>query len=345
MTEIPASVQDLPTPALLVEREVFDANLAAMAAILPGTRLRPHVKATKSTSLARRQAENGHTGFTVATIREAEGMFAAGLGGDLLLANEVLDARRLGALAEAGAGIMVAVDSAETVAAAAAGGVKQVVIDVNIGLPRCGCPPAIAGDLAALARKAGMEVRGVMGYEGHLMMLEDPAARAEQTRDALKGLVEAAEAVGGDIISSGGTGNAAEHAAIGIATEVQAGSYSLMDTYYGKLGMPFAQAATILGTVISAGAFEWAVVDVGLKSHGMDHGDPTLPGYPVWFLSDEHTTVANTATHGVETPLKPGEKVRVHPAHIDPTVAMHADMWLVEGDKVLERWPVDLRNW
>jgi D-serine deaminase-like pyridoxal phosphate-dependent protein len=116
-----------------------------MAEALPGARLRPHVKAHKTTALARRQAEVGHLGFTCATIREVEGMAAAGLGADLMLANEVLDARRLGAVVEAGARVTLAVDSEATVRAAADGGVREVVVDVNVGLPRCGCEPGTPG--------------------------------------------------------------------------------------------------------------------------------------------------------------------------------------------------------
>src|SRR5215468_1349886 len=110
-------VFDLATPAVLVDAAALDHNLAAMTAALPGARLRPHVKAHKCTALARRQAANGHCGFTCATIREMEGMAAAGLGADLLLANEVLDARRLGALVAGGARVTLAVDSPQTVEA------------------------------------------------------------------------------------------------------------------------------------------------------------------------------------------------------------------------------------
>jgi D-serine deaminase-like pyridoxal phosphate-dependent protein len=113
-------ISELTTPALLVERDVLDANLAAMSAALPGPRLRPHVKAHKTTALARRQAAHGHTGFTCATVRECEVMVAAGLGADLLLANEVLAAGRVGALVADGARVTVAVDSAETAAAGSA---------------------------------------------------------------------------------------------------------------------------------------------------------------------------------------------------------------------------------
>src|SRR5713101_284956 len=132
------TIFELQTPALLVEAATLEHNLNTMAAALPGPRLRPHVKAHKCTALARRQADLGHHGFTCATIREVEGMVAAGFGDDLLLANEVADARRLGAL---NARVTVAVDSEATVAAAAAGGVREVVIDVNVGLPRCGYAP------------------------------------------------------------------------------------------------------------------------------------------------------------------------------------------------------------
>ena len=153
----------------MIDSGALDRNIARMAGALPGDRLRPHVKAHKCTGLARRQADAGHHGFTCATIRECEGMAAAGLGTDLLLANEVLDARRLGALVAGGARVTLAVDSPETIEAAVAGGVREVVIDVNVGLPRCGCPPEQAGALAEQARNRGLQVRGVMGYEGHVV--------------------------------------------------------------------------------------------------------------------------------------------------------------------------------
>ncbi len=326
---------DLTTPALLVERDVLDANLATMSTALPGPRLRPHVKAHKTTALARRQAAHGHAGFTCATIRECEAMAAAGLGADLLLANEVLDARRLGTLVADGARVTVAVDSPETIAAAAAGGVREVLVDVNVGLPRCGCPPEKAGDLAAAAREAGLHVRGVMGYEGHLMLVPDPADRARMTSDAMALLVRAAEDVGGEIISAGGTGTYLDNI---WATEIQAGSYALMDTAYGKIGHPFGQALSVLGTVISVSPGH-AVVDVGLKSLGMDHGLPAIEGAQVWFCSDEHTTFAP------DEPRRVGDRLRVLPAHVDPTVALHERMHLVDGDTVLETWEVDMRGW
>lgn len=328
-------IPDLQTPALLVERSLLAQNLDAMARALPGRRLRPHVKAFKTTALARLMADRGHTGFTCATIREVEGMAAAGLGEDLLLANEVLDARRLGAVVESGARVTLAVDSDVTVRAAAAGGVREVVIDVNVGLPRCGCDPDDAGRLADLARGKGLEVRGVMGYEGHVMLVEDPADKLRQTRECMEKLLKASADVGGDLVSAGGTGTYRENT---WATEIQAGSYCLMDTAYTAAGLPFAQALTVLACVISTSPQGWAVADLGLKSLGMDHGNPNVPGGLVWFCSDEHTTFS-----GLDVSI--GDLVRAEPAHIDPTVALHERMHLVDDDEVLETWPVDLRGW
>src|SRR3954466_11461223 len=245
-------IRELQTPSLLVDRTIFDTNLQLMSQAHPGHRLRPHVKAHKTTELARRQAMLGHETFTCATIREVEGMAAAGLGADLLLANEVLDMRRLGLVVESGARVTVAVDSDVTVEAAAAGGVPEVVVDVNVGLPRCGCAPEDAGRLADRARSRGLAVRGVMGYEGHAMAIPDVAERRTVVEECMGKLLAAHEDVGGDIISAGGTGTYAVNT---WAQEIQAGSYALMDTAYSALtDLPFGQALTVLGTVISTTA-------------------------------------------------------------------------------------------
>jgi D-serine deaminase-like pyridoxal phosphate-dependent protein len=132
----------LRTPCLLVDADALEHNLATMAAALPGERCRPHVKAHKCTALARRQTEAGHPGFTCATVREMVGLAAAGLGGDLLLANEVVDVGLLSQLASLEGRVTVAVDSEATLSAAVAARLREVVVDVNVGLPRCGCRPS-----------------------------------------------------------------------------------------------------------------------------------------------------------------------------------------------------------
>jgi D-serine deaminase-like pyridoxal phosphate-dependent protein len=328
-------ISELTTPALVVEVATLEANLRTMADALPGDRLRPHVKAHKCTRLAARQAALGNRAFTCATVREMEGMAAAGLGDDLLLANEVVDAGRLGALSRNGTRVTVAVDSEATIDAAARAGVPEVLIDVNVGLPRCGCVPEEAGRLAERARAAGLVVRGVMGYEGHIVGLEDRSTREEMIEVSMGELARAHQDVGGEVVSGGATGTYDMNRWV---TEIQAGSYALMDTAYAKLGLPFRHALSVLSTVISVSK-NWVVADCGLKALGMDHGNPSVEGAEVWFCSDEHLTMAQAA------PMRVGERIRVLPAHIDPTVAYHEHIHVVDGDDVVERWDVDLRGW
>ena len=344
-------IDDLPTPALIVDGQRLESNLAVMSRALPGARLRPHVKAHKTTALAKRQRAHGHDLFCAATIREIEGMARAGLGEDLLLANEVLDASRLGAVERSGARVTLAVDSEETIEAARRGGVSEVLIDVNVGLPRCGCRPDDAGGLAEKARRLGLGVRGVMGYEGHVVGNADRAGREQGCAESMEQLLRAHSDVGGDLISAGGTGT---YDCNRWATEIQAGSYALMDTAYAQLAMPFEQAFYLLSTVISVSA-KYAVADAGLKSMGMDHGNPELPGGRVLFCSDEHVTFVPGRAEGdvraspIEwespTTIRVGDRIRLIPAHVDPTIAYHERLFVVENEDVVDEWAIDLRGW
>ena len=322
----------------MIDADAFAHNMAEMAKVNPGLRLRPHVKAFKCTELARRLAANGHTAFTCATLGEVEGMIDVGLGSDLLLANETMNVDYLRKVAAMGGRLTVAVDSPETIAVAAEAGVNEVLIDVNVGLPRCGCAPEAAGELADLARASGLTVRGVMGYEGHLVMVEPREDRIAKVAEAMALLQQAADAVGTDFLSGGGTGTYDTNL---VATEIQAGSYTLMDIDYGKLGLPFQQALWLEATIISVNRAQgYVVADSGLKSMGMDHGKPRWPHGSVWFCSDEHVTMAPTDLDQWNV----GDRVRLAPAHIDPTIAKHRQMWFIDGDDVTE-WPVDLRHW
>ncbi len=143
----------------------------------------------------------------------------------------------------------------------------------------------------------------------------------------------------GDVVSAGGTGTYDINA---LATEIQAGSYALMDNAYGELGLPFRRAVCVLATVISTNRGDgYAVADCGLKALGMDHGNPTVDDAAVWFCSDEHLTFS--CDGGLPAV---GDKVRVWPAHVDPTIAYHERMHVVvDDDAVVDVWPVDLRGW
>ena len=332
-------VADLATPALALDRVAFDHNLATMAAARPGPALRPHVKAHKCTAIARAQQGVGHERFCAATPREVLGLAAAGVGADLLLANESVDARRLRALGDLGDLVTVAVDSETTIAAAAEAGIQRVLIDVNVGLPRCGCAPEAAGSLADLARARGLHVRGVMGYEGHVVGIVDATDRAQQCERSMARLLVAHEQVGGDVVSAGGTGTYALNT---WANEIQAGSYALMDTAYGELGLPFRPALRVVATIVSINS-NFVVADAGLKAFGMDHGNPTLEGAEVLFCSDEHVTFRS------ESPAKVGDRVLLRPAHIDPTMAYHDRVHVASGPgleaEIVDEWVVDLRGW
>ncbi len=333
-------VGDLQTPALVIDAKMLDHNLATMARARPGTALRPHVKAHKSTALARAQRRHGHTSFCAATTRELVGMARADLGDDLLLANECVDPQRLRALADLDARITVAVDSEATINAAAAAGIREVMIDVNVGMPRCGCAPDDAGRIADLARDRGLHVRGVMGYEGHAVGIPDTAKRIDLCTTSMELLTHAHGLVGGDVVSGGGTGT---FDVSPIPTEIQAGSYALMDTAYAKLGLPFGAALHVVSTVISV-APKFAVADCGLKALGMDHGNPTVDHGDVWFCSDEHITFG-AAPNAVTV----GDKVLVTPAHVDPTAAYHPCFHIADGPgldaHVIDEWAIDLRGW
>jgi D-threonine aldolase len=189
-----------------------------------------------------------------------------------------------------------------------------------------------------------------MGYEGHVVGRPERTERQALLTPATEALGRAWEAVGGPVCSGGGTGTYDLNT---LATEIQAGSYLLMDTAYDQLGLPFGRALSVLASVISEGISRgrrYRVCDAGLKALGMDHGNPAIDGASVWFCSDEHTTFAPGEPGGPgDDPGAGGDvvggRVRLWPAHVDPTVAYHEDLWVVDGDEVVDRWPVDLRGW
>jgi D-serine deaminase-like pyridoxal phosphate-dependent protein len=355
----PSRLSEISTPALLVDIAALDRNIARMAAFFASglCRLRPHFKAHKTPEIARRQLAAGScVGLTCATVSEAEA--TADLSSDLLIANEIVSAdkcTRVAALARRVA-MTVAVDSVTGVealagTARAAGVTIGVLVDVNVGQDRCGV--SSPNEAVALARRAagtaGLELRGVMGYEGHLQPLRDRAERETRTRDAMATLVGIARQIQTaglpcGIVSSGGTGTYDISGRVDGITEIQAGSYALMDTDYLSVGVPFEPAFSVLGTIVSRPTPERCVADCGHKAMTKDHGHPSvkgLVGATVTALNDEHATMAVPSSCTLEI----GDRVQLVPAHTDPTVNLHDVFYAIDGDRVVDIWPIAARGY
>ena len=353
------SLFDIPTPALIVDVAALDRNIARMAAFFANgpCRLRPHFKAHKTPAIARRQLAAGScVGLTCATVSEAE--VVADFCDDVLIANEIVSpdkCARVAALARNRV-VAVAVDSIAGIealadAARTAGVTIGVLVDVNVGQGRCGVEPGDA--TVALARcvvaTSGLTMRGVMGYEGHLQPLRDRAERETLTRGAMRDLVETAKEIRAvgipcEVVSSGGTGTYDISGRVEGVTEIQAGSYALMDTDYTSVGVPFEQAFFVLGTIVSRPSADRCIADSGHKSMTKDHGLPSVKdvdGARVTALNDEHAVIAIPAS----CTLSIGDRVRLIPSHTDPTVNLHDVFYAVEGERVVDVWPIAARGY
>lgn len=355
----PPTLSDIPTPALIVDVPAMERNIKRLADFFAARpcKLRPHFKAHKTPEIARRQLAAGScTGLTCATVSEAEAV--APFADDILIANEIVDAgkcRRVTALAKR-ATLTIAADSVAglipmSAAATEAGVTIGVLIDLNVGQNRCGVAP---GDEAlALAKRAtrmpGLQLRGLMGYEGHAVGIparNEREAAVKRAMDRLSSTARLFAAVGlpTDIVSGGGTGSYDISSTFKEITEIQAGSYALMDTDYGKLGMPFEHALSVLGTVVSRTTAERCVADCGHKSCTKDHGHPAVKGIvgaTVVALNDEHATIAIPAA----STIKIGDRIQLLPSHIDPTMNLHDVVYAVEGEKVIGVWPISARGY
>jgi len=342
----------LPSPALVVDLAAFEANVAAADELLRGSakRLRPHVKTHRTPALARRQLTAAAVGLTCATVGEAEEMVAAGAG-DVLLANELIQPGKLARLAALArrARVTAAVDSAEGVLAlgeaARAAAEVGVLVDVDVGLGRCGVAgPEEAVELGRLvARTPGLRLAGIMGYEGRLR-----AGRADRARAvslAYERLAETRAAfdragLEAGTVSSAGTSTLAEALTDSTVTEIQAGTYALMETDLDGLGLPFTPACSVIATVISRSG-DRAVLDVGRKSVACDYGPPAplRAGTTLLSIHEEHTTLRCGGA-----PPALGERVALRPGHVRLTFNLHDVVWLACGDGSYERAAVSARG-
>jgi D-serine deaminase-like pyridoxal phosphate-dependent protein len=342
----------LPTPALIVDAAALAHNLGLLATYFAGrpAKLRPHFKSHKCVTLAHRQMAAGAcVGLTCAKLGEAEALVAGGIG-DVLIANQVVGpakAARLAALNRQ-AVVRSAVDCAANVtelgrAAVAAGVIIPVLVEVDIGMGRCGVAPGAA--TVALARQVaatpGLRFAGLQGYEGHLITKPDPAERRALVTAAMQPLLAqrallTAAGLPCPLISGGGTGTYDITGDLPGIDEVQAGSYALMDCFYQRLRPEFRLARTVLATVISASPGK-AVADVGLKGMGNEFGLPEVAGQPqakVRYVAEEHTVI-----DGLEAAV--GERLQLIPSHGCTTNNLHRRMWLVRDGRLAECWPIE----
>lgn len=354
----------IPTPALVVDLEAFERNVARMAqrAATAGLALRPHAKTHKSAAIGRRQIEAGAIGLCCVKLGEAEALAQAGVR-RLLVTSPVVGsdaATRAAALVRIDPELLLVADHAEQIdtlatAASAAGIHLSVVIDIDVGMGRTGVPtPAAAIALAQqIARCPSLRLAGVQGYGGmwqHIAGEADRRRAVEEGMMRLNGVVEAVRAGGHEVqlVTGGGTGSFAADAALRVLNEVQPGSYIFMDNQYrDALGTDadgaFEQSLFVQAQVISINATEWVTVDAGLKAFATDGPVPRptgkrFGGSRYFYFGDEHGGLTRPAEG---SPVRLGERVELIPPHCDPTVDRYDVMYFVRGDVVVETAPIE----
>jgi D-serine deaminase-like pyridoxal phosphate-dependent protein len=341
-------VDEIATPALLVDLDAMESNLNRMATFFRDkpAKLRPHFKNHKVPLLAKQQLQAGAIGMTCATLREAEILVAHGID-NILIANEIAGENKIKQFAELSrhADLMVAVDDDRVVSEIAEvarqrGTPLSVLVDINVGLNRCGVLPGEpARRLARSAVDKGLKLRGVMGYEGHLQVLPPSEERDDQVRDVAKSLVASKTLIERDgtpmeIVSTGGTGTYSVGGAISGVTEIQAGSYLLMDTLYANRGAMFTRSLTVLATVISRPEPHRAVIDCGMKELSAERGLSVVKGVDGAELKALHAEHGLIEFQNPNARLELGQKAELWVHYSDATVNLHHRMYGVRKGEV-----------
>ena len=348
-------IAEVPTPALLLDLAACDRNLRRMADFFRDRpcRLRPHFKNHKCTTLARRQLAAGQAvGMTCAKLGEAEVLVEHGFD-DVLIANQVVGPPKMRRLAELTrrATVRVAVDAIAQVhaladAAGAAGTTIEVLLEVDIGMGRCGVAagrPAL--ELArAIAGVPGVRLHGIQAFEGHLVYVDDLADRTQRTRQAMQQAIETRalltrEGIPVDVISGGATSTYAIDGLLDGFDELQCGTYATMDWRYHQVIPDFEVAMTVLTTVISQPKPGWAILDLGVKGAGAEFGPPRVKDHPEieipFFLSEEHTRLQDTPDWRV------GQTVMLVPSHACTTCNLYRCFHVHANGRIVDVWPIE----
>jgi 3-hydroxy-D-aspartate aldolase len=353
-------VEDIDTPALVLELDAFERNLRTLAGSVKRrpVRVRAHAKTHKCPEIAKRQIEHGAVGMCCQKVSEAEALVDGGIG-DVLVSNEVVGAAKIARLAELAkrAHIGVCVDNAENLAALEATGAKlDVYIELEVGMRRCGIAPgAPAVEMArAISRSKNLRFAGLQAYHGraqHMRTMEERHAAIEGAAQhvfEMKRLLEEA-GIPCPIVTGAGSGTYMLEVEAGAWDELQPGSYIFMDVDYAKnewaAPLPrFEHALFVLATVMSRPAPDRAIVDAGLKASSVDSGMPLVwrrNGLHYRAASDEHGIVDIAA--GAPAPAL-GEKIYLVPGHCDPTVNLYDWYVCVRAGRVEALWPITARG-
>jgi D-serine deaminase-like pyridoxal phosphate-dependent protein len=352
-------IDDLDTPCLVVDLELFEANVSLCMERLGGVAVRPHLKTAKSPVVAQKLLDAGAVGVCVAKLGEAEVMLEGGID-DVLITTELVGPAKLRHLVQLrerwpAAKVRVVVDSWEGASRLndALSDPIETLIEVNVAQNRCGVAPAAAGALAdRLAELDRLELVGLQGYEGNLQHIRDLDERRWRCDRAMQRL---ARAVGDlrehghkvDVVTTGGTGTAEFCARHEIVTEVQPGSFVFMDADYADTaGVPYAHALTALATVISHPTRNRAMVDAGLKTLSDDSGPARLidaPGWTYEHAGDEHGALI-AALQSERRELEVGDRVTLVPSHIDTTLNLHDSVYVLRDGEVLTQWAIAARG-
>jgi D-serine deaminase-like pyridoxal phosphate-dependent protein len=348
-------VHAIETPALLVDLDAMESNLHRMAGFFRDqpAKLRPHFKNHKVPMLAWKQIEAGAIGMTCATLREAEILVDHGVR-SILIANEIVGESKIKGFADLSrhADVMVAVDDERVVADIACVSRKQgrplsVLVDVNVGLNRCGVQPGEpACSLAKSAVENGLRFRGLMGYEGHLQVLPPDDERDQSVRTVAKSLVDSRilierEGIPVEIVSTGGTGTYYVGGALPGVTEIQAGSYLLMDTLYVNRGSPFTRSLTVLASVISQPEPQRAVIDCGMKELSAERGLSIVKGMEGLELKALHAEHGLLEIENPDVRLEMGQKIELWVHYSDATVNLHQRLYGVRKGEVEEVFRIE----
>jgi D-serine deaminase-like pyridoxal phosphate-dependent protein len=349
---------EVTTPALLLDLDKAKRNIATMAEKfreLPAA-LRPHIKVHKSPQLASMQVEAGAVGVACATVWEAIVMAEAGIA-DVLIANQLTHPDKVAAAAALAREhrLTIAVDDARNAeqlsrAAAEAGAPLELLIELDVGMGRCGV--RTKEEMLPLAERIGeldgLTLRGVQAYEGHCMLEPDPDKRVAEAHAANQAAIDAFDLLADhghpvQVISAGGTGTYFITGANPRIHEVQAGSYTLMDSMHGAL-VPggFEVAMTVAGSVISRQG-NTVVLDCGRKAVGIDFVTPPVvshPGGEVRYYAEEHCLIDFPST----PPLDLGDVAEVMGGYGPTTVNLHDVFLVVEDGVVTDVWPVTPRG-